>query len=119
MTKNVTPVNVNIFGKEYPVACPPGQEDGLRKSAIRVDEEMRRIQESGKVIGSDRIAVIVALNLAYELLKTQQNSALETIVAGNTEHTNGAIDPRSQQRISKIQQEIDAALELYQGEIFK
>ncbi|MGB0847598.1 MAG: cell division protein ZapA [Thiolinea sp.] len=105
MSNQIVPVNVHIFGKEYPVACPPGQEDGLRKSAIRVDEEMRKIRESGKVVGTDRIAVMVALNLAHELLLANGADALMPV---------GDTDTASQQRISQIQQDIDAALERFQ-----
>lgn len=64
----IAPVAVKIFGKEYTVACPEGQEQALILSAKRVDQEMRHVRESGKVLGTDRIAVMVALNLAHELL---------------------------------------------------
>lgn len=107
MGTNIIPVSVRIYGKEYPVACPPGEEDGLRKSAVRVDEEMRKIREGGKVVGTDRIAVMVALNLAYELLRNQQ-----TVMVGD-------IDTDSQQRINKMQQDIEAALELHQDDLLK
>ena len=117
MTKNVNQVNVTIFGQDYPIACPPGEEDGLRKSAVRVDEEMRRIRNASKVMGTDRIAVIVALNLAYEILKNGQQG-LMTKVAGSTapagnEGDSGEVDAASQQQINKIGHDIEAALKLY------
>lgn len=117
MTKNVNQVNVTIFGQDYPIACPPGEEDGLRKSAVRVDEEMRRIRNASKVMGTDRIAVIVALNLAYEILKNGQQG-LMTKVAGSTASAGAdvdsvAVDTASQQRINKIGHDIEAALKLY------
>ena len=105
MSKNIIPVNVTIFGKEYPVACPAGEEDGLRKSALRVDEEMRGIGKSGKVVDTDRIAVMVALNLAYELLRNQNNAV----------DNSAQPDVQSQQRINKMHQDIDAALAMHQA----
>ena len=66
---------------------------------------MRKIRESGKVVGTDRIAVMVALNLAHELLLANGADALMPV---------GDTDTASQQRISQIQQDIDAALERFQ-----
>ncbi len=65
------PVQVKILDREYRVACQPGEEDALLASARFLDQKMREIKSSGKVIGNDRIAVMVALNLAHELLEQQ------------------------------------------------
>ena len=113
MTKNVNQVNVTIFGQDYPIACPPGEEDGLRKSAVRVDEEMRRIRNASKVMGTDRIAVIVALNLAYEILKNGQQGLITKVAGSATSSEDGEVDATSQQRINKIGHDIEAALKLY------
>lgn len=118
MTKNVNQVNVSIFGQDYPIACPPGEEDGLRKSAVRVDEEMRRIRSSSKVMGTDRIAVIVALNLAYEILRNEQQGLITKVAGGSTiaNSSDEGVDEHNQQRINKIRHDIDAALQLYKSE---
>ena len=113
MTKNVNQVNVTIFGQDYPIACPPGEEDGLRKSAVRVDEEMRRIRNASKVMGTDRIAVIVALNLAYEILKNGQQGLITKVAGSSTSSEDSEVDAASQQRINKIGHDIEAALKLY------
>ncbi len=113
MTKNVNQVNVAIFGQEYPIACPPGEEDGLRKSAIRVDEEMRRIRNASKVMSTDRIAVIVALNLAYEILRTEQQTPNSDAGSAEQQRAGTAPSAGEQQRINKMQHDIDAALQLY------
>ncbi|MCB1786583.1 MAG: cell division protein ZapA [Chromatiaceae bacterium] len=71
------PVAVSILGKEYRIACEPGTEDELISAARFLDTRMREVRGTGKVIGTDRIAVMVALNLAHELLqeKSEQDSA--------------------------------------------
>jgi cell division protein ZapA len=59
---------------------------GRRKAALVASAEflnarMREIRDNGKVVGLDRIAVMVALNLANELLKAQgQDEELKNIV---------------------------------------
>lgn len=60
---------VKLLDKEYQVACPPGQQEALAKSAQYLDRKMREIRSSGKVIGIERIAVMAALNLSNELLQ--------------------------------------------------
>ncbi|MGB5570687.1 MAG: cell division protein ZapA [Sedimenticolaceae bacterium] len=77
MSKANEPVAVSILGKDYRIACEPGTEDELVSASRFLDARMREVRSSGKVIGTDRIAVMVALNLAHELLKekSDQDSA--------------------------------------------
>lgn len=62
-------VIVKILGKDYQVACPPGQHEALIESASYLDAQMGIIRQNGKVIGLERIAVMAALNISYELLQ--------------------------------------------------
>jgi cell division protein ZapA len=49
------------------LGCPEGGEDKLRAAVQRVDEAMCKIRDAGKVRARDRIAVLAALNLAFDL----------------------------------------------------
>jgi len=69
-SNNAIPVTVRIMDKEFCVSCPNDERDNLIKSAKLLDKKMREIRNSRKVIGADRIAVIAALNIAYELIET-------------------------------------------------
>jgi cell division protein ZapA len=71
--QEIGPVVVRILDKEYRIACPDDEQDNLMFSARMVDRKMREIRSSGKVIGSDRIAVMAALNIAHELLQSQRD----------------------------------------------
>ena len=62
-------VTVKILDKDYQVACPREQEAELVVSAKYLDKQMRSIRETGKVIGLERIAVMAALNISYELCR--------------------------------------------------
>lgn len=64
------PIKVQILGKEYPISCPPEEQHDLLMAARYLDEKMRQIRGTGRVIGSERIAVMAALNIAHELLAT-------------------------------------------------
>jgi len=67
----ISPVNVNILGKEYQIACPDEDKDGLIASAQMLHQNMEKIRGTGKVVGLDRIAVMAALNLAHDLISLQ------------------------------------------------
>jgi len=60
-------LTVTIMGREYRVACRPEERDELLACAQYVDRKMAGVRDSGKVLGADRIAVLVALQLAQEL----------------------------------------------------
>lgn len=69
MSNNMIPVNVHIFEREYRIACPPSERDALVAAAAHVDRKMKELRDSGKVAGTDRIAVMVALNAVNEMLR--------------------------------------------------
>jgi cell division protein ZapA len=69
-------VSVRLLEKEFMVACPHEERADLLDAAEFLNSRMREIRDSGKVVGIDRIAVIAALNLANELLKTRQRDTL-------------------------------------------
>ncbi len=60
-------VEVSILGQVYMLGCPEGGETLLAAAVASVDREMTAIRDSGKVRARERIAVLAALNLAYQL----------------------------------------------------
>ena len=68
---------VTILDKEYRVSCPADQTDALHAAARYLSEKMRDIRTAGKVIGIERIAVMAALNISYELMNTRDAAATE------------------------------------------
>ena len=77
MNKKTQPASLTIMGKEYRIACDPEEQDDLIHSAHQLDVQMRKMRDSGKITGPDRIAVMAALNLAHELqLAKNQNAIL-------------------------------------------
>ena len=60
-------LEVQIMGQSYLLGCPEGGDARLLDAVERVDTAMCKIRESGKVRARDRIAVLAALNLAFDL----------------------------------------------------
>lgn len=60
-------IEVQIMGQSYLLGCPDGGDQPLREAVERVDAAMCKIRDAGKVKARDRIAVLAALNLAFDL----------------------------------------------------
>lgn len=71
MADNPKTLDVNILGRSYKVACEDGEREALLQAVAYVDGKMGEIKTSGKIAGTERIAVMVALNIAHELLSTK------------------------------------------------
>ena len=60
-------LEVTILGQSYILGCPDGGERELLQAVATVDREMSAIRDAGKVKARERMAVLAALNLAYQL----------------------------------------------------
>lgn len=96
MNDTKLPVKVHILGKEYPVVCPQEEEHELLIAARYLDDKMRKIRDTGRVIGTERIAVMAALNIAHELIQMQNQNKLLSSGLGN--------------RLNTLHEKIDAVL---------
>lgn len=66
-------IEATILGQSYKLACPAGREAQLREAVAIVDREMSSIRDAGKVKARDRMAVLAALNLAFQ--RAEQSAA--------------------------------------------
>lgn len=66
-------VPVHILGKDYQVACLEEERSSLVAAAVELDRRMKKIRQSGSVIGVERIAVMAALNLAHEVITAESS----------------------------------------------
>lgn len=72
-------VNVKIFDKEYKIACSPQEKDLLIESARYLDQKMKEVKDTHKIIGSDRLAVMAALNIANDFLTSENVNNISKI----------------------------------------
>ena len=68
-------IEVQIMGQGYVLGCPEGGEARLEQAVSKVDEAMCKIRDAGKIKARDRIAVLAALNLAFDLADRPAASA--------------------------------------------
>lgn len=84
------------MGKDYTVACPDEKRDELITAASYLDKNMRDIQKSGATLGSERLAVMAALNLSHDLLILRNK---------------GGDSDEVEKRIRKMRESIEATLD--------
>jgi cell division protein ZapA len=91
-------LEVQIMGHSYLLGCPPDGDARLLDAVNRVDLAMCKIRDSGKIKARDRIAVLAALNLAFEV--PEQGPTTQA----------PATPDREQAQLSLLLQRLDAAL---------
>lgn len=93
--KGAAAVTIRLLDKDYQVACPAEERVALLESARYLDEKMREIRDSRKMIGSERVAVMAALNITHDLLQS-----------GNLDGNSARVD----NKLRQLQEKVEAAV---------
>jgi cell division protein ZapA len=91
-------LEVQIMGQSYLLGCPPDGDSRLLDAVNRVDLAMCKIRDSGKIKARDRIAVLAALNLAFEIPEQAVQASIP------------ATPGQEQAQLSALLQRLDVAL---------
>ena len=68
MNADAKGLHVNIMGREFRVACEPGEQKALLEAVAYLNRKMQEIKEQGKITGMERVAIMAALNISHEFL---------------------------------------------------
>jgi cell division protein ZapA len=96
MAEGGNTVEVNLLGRTYRVACEERERESLMQAVAYLDAKINEIRNAGKVTGSERIAVMAALNVAHELLSIRLGAGFDL--------------GQAKRRINAIESKIDAAI---------
>ena len=77
MSTKAKTVDVSIMGRSYRVTCADDEREALLTAVAYVDKKMTEIKAASKVAGTERIAVMAALNIANELLSIKLGSGFD------------------------------------------
>lgn len=93
MTDKSIPVAIRIMEKEYKIACPEGEHESLLASASLLNDKMQEIKSNGKIIGAEKIAVMAAINIAHDLIRSNnQTNTVDSNVANRLVDLKSSID---------------------------
>ena len=96
-------LDVSIMGRSYKVICADDEREALLAAVAYVDKKMTEIKSASKVTGTERIAVMAALNIANELLRARREPADDSAVRPFDEVS-------AQRRIDAMKNAIDQVL---------
>ena len=99
-------LTINLLGREFRVGCPEGEEQQLLASVEYLNRKMKEVRDVGKVVGTERIALMAALNVTHEYLakRPPEPSGLDGVAI--------------RRRIGSMQEMLDSALEADQDKLF-
>jgi cell division protein ZapA len=89
-------LQVSIMGRDYRVACAEQEEAGLLEAVDYLNGKMQDLRDRSKVVGTERLAVMAALNIAHEFLSMK--------VGGNFDIA------ETKRRIKRMETTIDQAM---------
>ena len=92
-----------IMGQNYLLSCPEGSENNMMNAVQKVDTAMCKIRDAAKIKARERIAVLAALNLAFDQPEGEQSSTAQT---GNAIHSSAS----SQIDLSALIHKLDTVL---------
>ncbi len=98
MKKTNKGLSVRILEKEYQIACTDEERDDLIQAARYLETKLKEIAGKGKIIGSERAAIMAALNISYEMVKSQD------IMSQQSSH---------EKRLEKLQKEVRGVVDKF------
>jgi cell division protein ZapA len=96
-------IEVQIMGQSYLLGCPEGGESRLQAAVNKVDAAMCKIRDAGKIKARDRIAVLAALNMAFEQSEPATASSKDSSKGASQEQDAGL-------RLTQLIDRLDQAL---------
>lgn len=87
-----TVLTLRLLDRELKVTCPEEQQQELLAAAQQLDARMRSLRDAGKVVGVEKIALLVALDLAHELHQAQQSGSGNADLAAGLRRLREKID---------------------------
>ena len=103
----------SIMGQAYVLACPDDSEAQMNEAVARVDAAMCRIRDAGKIRARERIAVLAALNLAFDMIQQEQQVQTQTLplaVSGDGLPDEEQLQAQAQARLQALMARMDKAL---------
>lgn len=89
MSKQAEALTIEVLDKQYTVTCPPDEKQDLLESARILNDRLKEVRGGGKVLGTERMAVMTALNVIHEYTLLQKAQAQ---VDGMLERLRGKLD---------------------------
>ena len=85
-------LKIRILDKEYQVNCQPEEREALEYSVQLLNEKMEEIRRGSHIIGLERIAVMAALNLAHDLIRSEETAKVDNSASNLLQSMDSKLD---------------------------
>jgi len=92
MSDNSEGIQIRLGGREYSVVCAEDEREDLLAAADYLNQQMKKVQRTGKVLSTERCAVMTALNMAYDLNQLQKQQSQEVTLNDHLDQIQHKID---------------------------
>jgi len=99
-------LDITLFGREYRLACPPEQQEALRRAVALVDGKMQEVANKGRQVSAERAAIMAAIALAHELTEARSQGA------------SGVDNSAARRKVDDMVQRATVAIETHQNALF-
>ena len=103
-------IEVQIMSQSYLLGCPEGGEAHLMAAVEKVDTAMCKIRDAAKIKARERIAVLAALNLAFDQVEQPSETVSHPAHAANDAVHDGNDDADTNNSLALLINKLDAAL---------
>jgi cell division protein ZapA len=104
-------IEVQIMSQSYLLGCPEGGEEQMMAAVGKVDAAMCKIRDAAKIKARERIAVLAALNLAFETTEELASTASAAATSSTTSTTAQLdLDGAPSQQLTDLIAKLDEAL---------
>jgi cell division protein ZapA len=96
------PVSLRLIDREFLIACPPEEREGLLEAASFLDRKMRELRAHAKTPGFDRLAVLAAISITHDYLQLQKRA---------NDATHSMAEPDIADGLAALRRKLEAALD--------
>lgn len=73
----IVQMDVMLLGRHFTIGTVSEEQETLLEAVRLLEDKCAAIRQQGKIVDADKIAIMAALNIAHDLLKTKVGEGLE------------------------------------------
>jgi cell division protein ZapA len=74
---DIVQVDVALLGRQFTIGTSSDERETLQEAVHLLEDKIEAIRSQGRIVDADKIAIMAALNIAHDLLKTKVGEGLE------------------------------------------
>ncbi|MCP1660276.1 cell division protein ZapA [Neisseria perflava] len=98
---SIEQVSLDIMNVNFTINTPAEEKDTLLQAVELLNKKSDAIKESGRIVGTDKIVIMAALNVVHDLLKV---SLKDDLAIGEFERKIADMNSACEKALSRLEQ---------------